>query len=227
MGWMPRRLMLLLASSALLLAPLISAQLAMGSRRAHACSCFPPPPPLEALDGADAVFTGRVVSFRTFSFEVETDNGWTLPYWSVEFAVDRVWKGPITSTTFIYVWPSATCGYGWFEQGESFLVFARHSRDPEVDEDAFFAGKCSRTQRLEHAEDELQALGDGWVSELGITGALPASSDEEQTADPGETGTGPASRDPLRSLAWWAPLLAGIAAAALIFRRWAGRREPE
>ena len=226
MSWMPRRLMLLLACSVLLLAPLLTVQLTTGSERAHACSCITPTTSLEALERADAVFTGRVVSFRTFSFEVETDNGWTLPYWSVEFAVDRVWKGPITSTTFIYVWPSATCGYGWFEQGESFLAFAQHSRDPE-DEDALFAGQCSRTQRLEHAEHDLQALGEGHAPEPGISSALRPSSDEEQTADPGETGTGPASRDPLRSLAWWAPLLAGIAAAALIFRRWAGRREPE
>ena len=56
----PRRPLLLLAGSVLLLAPLIGVQLATGAGRAHACSCAPPPLS-EALDRASAVFSGRVV----------------------------------------------------------------------------------------------------------------------------------------------------------------------
>ena len=69
-----RRLMLLLACSALLLAPLLTVQLATGAGRAHACKCGPPPPPLEALDEASAVFTGTVASFETYSFEAEFES---------------------------------------------------------------------------------------------------------------------------------------------------------
>lgn len=211
MGWMPRRLILLLGGSALLLAPLLAVQLSAGAGRAYACSCAEPPPPLETLERVDAVFTGRVVSFRTFSFELEADNGWTLEYWSVEFEVDRVWKGTVARTTFVYTTHGPTCGYPWFEQGESFLIYARHGGYAEVDEDALFVGQCSRIAPLEYAQNDLQELAEGQAPKAGVAGADPLRT----------------SRDSIPSLAWWAPLLAGIAAAALIIRRWARRREPE
>ena len=230
MGSIPWRLILLLATSVLLLAPLIAVQLATGSGRAHACSCMPNPPPLEALDGSAAVFSGKVVSSGTFSFE---------HYWSVEIEVDTVWKGPVTSTTFVYTTYGPTCGYEWFERGKDFLVYAYES------DETLYASLCSRTRPFEYAEEDLQELGDGWAPDTGVTGALPASTpvvvasdsgttdtgptlvDGEGTPGPGEADAGPASTDAFRSLAWWAPLLAGLAAAALIIRQWARRRELE
>ena len=120
-----RRLILLLAGSLLLLAPLIGVQLATGSGRAYACGCdWPPPPPIEAFKEASTVFSGRVVSFRTWSFEVDFGDRSKLPYWSVEFEVDVVWKGPVTTTTFVYVTHETACGYSGFEVGEDFLVYA-------------------------------------------------------------------------------------------------------
>ena len=289
MGSMPRRLILLLAGSLLLLAPLIGVQLATGSGRAYACSCAPPPPPLEASDGADAVFSGTVVSGGAFGFDF---------FWSVELEVDTVWKGSVTSTTFVYVWFGPSCGYDQFEPGKDFLVYAHEQVFPhDEDEETLFVHLCSRTRPLEYADDDLQELGEGQASasgvtgalrpssdqeqtpesgvtgalrpssdeeqtpesgvtealrpssdqeqtpesgvtealrpssdqeqtpESGVTGALRPSSDEEQTPNPGETDAALDSRDSFRSLAWWAPLLAGLAAAALIIRRWARRRE--
>ena len=216
MGWMPRRL-LLLACSVLLLAPLISVQLATGSERAHACSCVPSPPPLEALDGADAVFTGTVVSIGSWSV---SDDGF-IETLAVELDVHRVWKGPTTSTTFVYLHQRSSCMYRGFVPAEDFLVYAH------THEETLVVSHCSRTKPLERAEEDLRELGAGHAPEPGITAALRPASHEQQTADPGETDAGLAPADSLRSLAWWAPLLAGIAAAALIFRRWAGRREPE
>ena len=251
MDSMPRRLILLVAGSALLLAPLIGVQLATGSGRAHACSCRPNPPPLEALDGSAAVFSGKVVSSGTFSFE---------HYWSVEIEVDTVWKGPVTSTTFVYTTYGPTCGYEWFERGKDFLVYAYEGYESD---ETLYASLCSRTRPFEYAEEDLQELGDGWAPDTGVTGALPASTpvvvasdsgttdaeptpaterrtldsgttdtgptlvDGEGTPGPGEADAGPASTDAFRSLAWWAPLLAGLAAAALIIRQWARRRELE
>ena len=219
MGWIPRRLILLLAGSLLLLAPLLTVQLATGAGRAHACSCSPPPPPLEAFGYADAVFTGRVVSSGAFGFDF---------FWSVELEVDTVWKGSVTSTTFVYVWFGPSCGYEWFEPGKDFLVYAHHDVFPhEQDDDTLFVHLCSRTRPLEYADDDLQELGEGKASESGVAGALRPSSDEEQTTDPSEADAGPASTDAFRRLAWWAPLLAGLAAAALIIRRWTRHRELE
>ena len=96
MDSMPRRLLLLLAASALLLAPLLTMQLAAGAGRAHACKCAEPPPPLEALEGAAAVFlgNGRPLSRRTSSSWTSGPTG-RRSYWSVELEVGTVWKGPV------------------------------------------------------------------------------------------------------------------------------------
>ena len=193
-----RRLMLLLACSALLLAPLLTVQLATGAGRAHACKCGPPPPPLEALDEASAVFTGTVVSFETYSFEVEFESDRTESYWSVELDVDRVWKGPVASTTFVYVWHGPACGYGNFEIGKDFLVYTHQRSYDEVDDDTLFVSFCSRTRLIENAGDDLTALGDGQAPEAGITGARPASEDAGQTPDSATTDAPPTSEDPQR-----------------------------
>ncbi len=153
MGWMPRRLMLLLAGSVLLLAPLIGVQLATGAGRAHACSCALRTPS-EALERASAVFSGKVLSSGTFSFE---------GFWSVEIEVDTVWKGPVASTTFVYTTYGPSCGYQGFEVGEDFLVYAEEWHDVTA------VSRCSGTQRLEYAEEYLQALdGGGRPAGLGM-----------------------------------------------------------
>ena len=121
----------------------------------------------------------------------------------MEIEVDTVWKGSASSTTFMYVWFGASCGYDRFELDEDFLVYAHHDVFPVDDESTLFVHLCSRTRPLEYAEDDLQVLVAGRTPEPGITAAMPTAGDS------------------IPSLAWWAPLLAGIAAAALIIRRWA------
>ncbi len=203
MSWMPRRLMLLLACSVLLLAPLLTVQLTTGSGRAYACNCAELPTLSEAFEDASAVFSGKIT----------LDGGHYV--W---IQVDMVWKGSIASTAVVAV-PS-TCGYPSFERGTDYLVYA------VGDDDSLWVYMCSGTGRLESVQHDLRALGEGRAPESGIAAAMPTSEDEEQ--NPGGTTTVDSPpRYSLRSLAWWAPLLAGIAAAALIFRRWAGRREPE
>ncbi len=196
-----RRLLLLLGGSLLLLAPLIGVQLSVGAGRAHACSCVQPPPPIESLERASVVFLGRVVSFRTWSFEVDTGYGYKLPYWSVEFEVDRVWKGPATTTTFVYVTHGPTCGYPWFEAGEDFLVYAHEWHE------AMTVSQCSRTRRFQHAEEDLKALGEGRTPESGTSGIRRAPTDS------------------LRLLTWSVPLLAAMAAAAILIRLAVRRRQ--
>ena len=217
MGSMPRRTLLLLAGSALLLAPLLTVQLATGAGRAHACVCIPTPPPLEALEGASAVLAGTVVSIGSWSV---SDDGF-IEILAVELDVHTVWKGPTTSTTFVYLHQRSSCMYPGFVPGEDFLVYAH------THEEALVVSHCSRTKPLERGEQDMRELGPGHAPEPGVTAAPRPAIHEQQTADPGETGTGPDSRDSLHSLAWWAPLLAGIAAAALIIRRWARHRELE
>ena len=208
MSRISRRLILLLACSVLLLAPLISVQLATGAGRAHACKCSPPPPPLEALDEASAVFSGRVVSFETFSFELDFGSDRTESYWSVQLDVDKVWKGPVASTTFVYVWHGPACGYGNFEIGEDFLVYTQQRIEDQEDNDTLFVSFCSRTRPIENAADDLKALGDGQPPEPGVTGARLASEDEEQAPGSATTDAAAASEDPQRG-----PVLATTGAA--------------
>ncbi len=224
MDSMPRRLILMIAASALLLAPLLTMQLAAGAGRVQACSCAEPPPPLEALEEAAAVFSGTVVSLETYEFELDSGSDRTESYWSVEFAVGAVWKGTVASTTFVYVWHGPACGYGNFEIGEDFLVYADQRRYEQVDDATLFVSSCSRTQPLERAEDDLNALGEGQAAEPGIAGADPALSAEGETPDPAPTsevtqpgpalasaGHGPASEDGERIAG---PGAADMAAAA-------------
>lgn len=192
-----RRPILLIAAGALLLAAL-TVYLATGAGRAHACSCAAPPPPLEALEAAAAVFSGTVVSFETYEFEVDFGSGRSESFWSVEFEVDAAWKGPVASTTYVYVWHGPACGYGHFEVGADFLVYGDERDFPGVDADTLFVGACSRTRPLERAEDDLEALGDGQSPEPGIAGADPASdASDEPPRGPtlAETGHGPAFAD--------------------------------
>ena len=146
MGWMPRRPLLLLAGSVLLLAPLIGVQLSAGVGSAHACSCAPPTLS-EARERASAVFSGRVVRMSG-------------PYQeTIEIHVDAVWKGSITSTTVVY--PPSECGYPGFTLGEDYLVYANR------DDESLHAFLCSGTVRLEYAEEYLRALGEGQAPEPG------------------------------------------------------------
>ncbi|MYA20726.1 MAG: hypothetical protein F4Z25_10870 [Chloroflexi bacterium] len=191
----PRRLLLTLAAGALLLAPLVAVQLATGAGRAHACSCVEPAPPLEALEGVAAVFSGTVRSFDTHRFEVDFGSDRSESYWSVEIEVDTVWKGSVTATTYVYIWHGAACGFDWFVEGENFIVYAFQRDFRGVDADTLFVSLCSRSAPIERAAEDLHALGEGHVPEDGVTGADPASSAEEE----GTPAPTPTSQDPPRS----------------------------
>ena len=226
MAWMPRRLILLLASSALLLAPLLGIQLSTPSRPAHACDCAATTFD-EVFERADAVFSGRVIS--------------VAEYWEpVVIRVDTVWKGSAATTTSVHTPGGTSCTYGGFVEGKEYLVYADEARRGILN-----VWTCSGTVELGGAQDALQMLGEGRAPAPGVTGPAPPPRDEEraatrgptdagqsansdgQASDPVTTENGSASIGSLRSLAWWVPLLAGLAAGALIVRRWAGRRELE
>ncbi len=165
--------MLLLAGSALLLAPLLAVQLSAGAGRAHACECYPETG-TELLDKADAVFSGRVIS--------------VAEYWEpVVIEVDRVWKGAVASTASVHGFDGTSCSYGPFVEGAAYLVYA----DVSPSDGTLTTWACSGTARLESVEDALQALQKGREPAPETTRADPVSSEGEQAADPT-----PASQDP-------------------------------
>lgn len=115
-----------------------------------ACSCAYIRP-LEMYKSADGVFTG-VATTKT----VVEHFGFTV--FDVEFRVTGVWKGITTSTVHVFTSSSgAACGV-LFVPTEEYLVYA-------FDDGAYPSGTwsthlCTRTRRVEHAQEDFEALGD-------------------------------------------------------------------
>ena len=123
---------------------------------AHACSCLPPPPPLEALAASDAVFLGRVTDILL----LPADGSFATLV--IEISVEEQWKGDAASSMVIYTArDGATCGYP-FKEGNSYLVYA--NRDNTSGN--LWAGLCSRTSEKESAASDLAALGEGTRPEI-------------------------------------------------------------
>ena len=172
---------------------------------AVACSCDPPTVS-EAFDWATVVFTGRLVS-------IEGDFPATLT-----FEVSRVWKGTVTGTQVVMTSSlgAGDCGYPFRDEGQDYLVYA----ESEGDRGGLWVWLCAGTTVLEHAQDDLDILGEGW-----LPGQEPVDPETEagdglegQPPAIGDTGTGLASGRCLQR-EWGAGLLAatGVVLAALAF----------
>jgi hypothetical protein len=120
---------------------------------AVACECGRTPTVAEALEGADVVFAGKVISIRGYR---------------ASFQVERVWKGslPASAVSFMHeivierrgrrrrvLVREGGCDFT-FTEGESYLVYAEGRRLKPV--------ICSRTTRLEFAKTDLNELGTGY-----------------------------------------------------------------
>lgn len=132
------RWLLRLAAGALL----VGFPAAMLTERAEACDCDWVPL-FEAMDDSDAVFAGTLVAGG------EGDGA--------EFEVSRVWKGDVEATTLVYFDGGGTSCEMWLDEGEEYLVFAyrNYPNEPLV------TGFCTRTVELKHAQQTVEALGEG------------------------------------------------------------------
>ncbi len=125
----------------------------MDTGQVSACSCIEPGSPLQELDRAALVFTGKTVSVKEYEpplgitfFTSSTDPT------TVKFEVDTVWKGPAHETISLETARlGASCGYT-FKEGNEYIVY---SRDGET------VNLCSRTKSLSLAAEDLAALGQG------------------------------------------------------------------
>lgn len=113
-----------------------------------------PPSPEEALDEADAVFSGEVLEI------VENKKFFGGSYGrTVHLKVDKNWKGIDESVTSITTgYADGDCGY-FFEEGQKYLVYASASN-------MYVPGTlsttiCHRTTELSNAAEDLNALGEG------------------------------------------------------------------
>jgi hypothetical protein len=136
---------------------------------ATACDFPDPPAPETALDEANAVFSGELVSIESAA------NDPSGQYVSATFEVERAWKGIDASPVSVETHgDAATCGFP-FEKGRSYLVYAQSDGSPLT------TSQYQPTKPLENAGDDLDVLGDGVLVE--------AQADEGN--DPADEGFNP------------------------------------
>ena len=146
----------------------------------HACSCVVPGSPSEEIDKFDAVFAGRVVSIdHSFDPNRPPSHG---DHTTIGFRVSAVWKGAVTEDMDVTTPPTGgSCGFA-FEEGQEYIVYAY---DSAYADEGYSVNICSRTALLAHAQEDLDAFGDGDapLSEAGgpQPEAPPAADDETVT----------------------------------------------
>ena len=117
------------------IALLVIAGALFGSPSAQACSCLPPPPPLESAAQATVVFVGKVVAEQPGEKKSSRAR-------KFEFAVEEVLSGTGKATLLVSTGPnSASCGCD-FEIGVSYLVYAYGELT------SLGTNLCTRTSRL-------------------------------------------------------------------------------
>jgi hypothetical protein len=120
------------------------------------CSCRGPATAADALQSADAVFTGRAISVRDTIVLGDS----LVPEWPRRVATllaDGAWKGVEAQTVTVTTgMGGGDCGFP-FAQGETYLVYAhRGGRDGSGPLETSI---CGRTVLLARADGDLQALG--------------------------------------------------------------------
>lgn len=136
--------------------------------RAHACSCMEMDVPT-AFARADAVFEGRVASIERTSDGVGAVR--------VTFDVVQQWKGIDHEHVVVETAAdSAACGVA-FEEGTSWLVYAQDV------EGVLHTGLCSRTKRIEEADEDRAELGAAVVPvDVGESDEAEAAAHQEPPA---------------------------------------------
>jgi hypothetical protein len=158
-----------------------------------ACMCVEVPP-ANALAEHDAVFEGRVIS-------VERRDGQLI----AELEVVQHWKGMERERASVRTAESsAACGVS-FEVDTSWLIYA------DREGDVLSTGICSRTRRIEDAEEDIAALGAAVVPiEIG-----PDDEVEEPDEPPARGGCGSCSASSRRTPSWLV-----LFALLAVRRRW-------
>jgi hypothetical protein len=136
---------------------------------AFGCVCVSIPTVADSLKKADAVFSGRVESISNKRATLK---------------IEQVWKGELSGDVVMLLggstfkpkrkvaikFPFTSCDYE-FDVGERYLIYASH-----MEGKYFRTWKCTRTRRLQYAEEDLHELGQGKLSNsigVNIIEALP------------------------------------------------------
>ena len=169
----------------------------------HACDCDESKSLDERFSEASAVFLGRVtrMHFEDWPFDIDSADVPPDEPVTVEFSVRTVWKGEVPETMRLTtirssLW-SRGCGYP-FDNHVDYVVYA------DGQAGALEVRACSHTKPAAEAQQDLDALGEGYAPE-------PV---EKKTIKPATLGTGcNANAESVRTylVSWPLGLIAGIA----------------
>lgn len=109
----------------------------------YACDCAVPDSATEALERADAVFTGKVIKLKKEKMEL-----------AALIMVSESWKGTEDSQVIVYTDSSSSCHFSFIE-GEEYLLY------PFEHDGKFRVINCGRSTVIKNAEEDLLELGAG------------------------------------------------------------------
>lgn len=162
-----------LLAASLLCVSFVMAALVLQPREAVACSCLPPPGPVEAAQSVDCVFQGKVLSI----IDAPKPDKYGLHNKIVTFEVVRIFKGQLDlQVNVITADNEAACGRNFGPAGSEWLVYAR--RD---DAGQLYDNLCSRTRDMQYADADIAEL-EEHAHELDDEPKQPDTPDQE---DPG------------------------------------------
>lgn len=164
-----------------------------------ACDCDESKSLDERFSEASAVFLGRVtrMHFENWPFDVDSADVPPDEPLTVEFSVHKVWKGKVPQTMRLTTVRSAGCGYS-FDNHVDYVVYA------DGEQGALEVRACSHTKPESEAQEDLDALGEGYAPE-------PV---EKRVIKPATLGSGcNTNAETVRaySVSWPLGLIAGIA----------------
>ena len=120
---------------------------------AYPCSCIEPPPPEEAYEISNVVFSGQVTNII---------EDWNNGFMEISIDIYNVWKGSIDNQIIILTGLD-DCGY-YFQINEEYLIYGYYSQLNYIWTDI-----CTRTNLLEDAEEDLDYLNQLVICDNGYT----------------------------------------------------------
>lgn len=138
----------------------IAFSLLVNAEGINACECDESTSVYERFNEASVVFLGRVVRMYFEDWPFDIDSALVPPDEpiTVEFRVRSVWKGEVSEIMFVSTARSEPCGYP-FGIHRDYLVYA------DGDQGALEVLACGGTKRLDEAQEDLNALGEGYSPE--------------------------------------------------------------
>ncbi len=115
----------------------------------RACTCGPPPTPLDQYAEVEAAFTGIVIGI--------TEDQTYPAFNNVEILVTGIWKGISTSIVHVLTQKSsAACGM-FFVVSDEYVVYA--DDDLITESGPWATNLCTRTRPVSAAQEDFDALG--------------------------------------------------------------------